>query len=229
MHVAVDETTTADEPRASSTGVRLRPRTSVDRRRCASSTRSRCPRRCAARAPYLEHPVFNTHQSETQMMRYLKQLADRDYALDRGMIPLGSCTMKLNAATEMQAVTWPEFANLHPFAPEADVEGYARAHRAARELARRGHRLRHRVAAAERRQPGRARRAPRDPRLPPRERRRRRATCASSRRARTARTRHPPCSPACASWSWPATSSATSTSTTCARRSTSTPTASPRS
>ena len=72
---------------------------------------------------YLEHPVFNTHQSETQMMRYLKQLADRDYALDRGMIPLGSCTMKLNAATEMQSVTWPEFANLHPFAPEADVEG----------------------------------------------------------------------------------------------------------
>ena len=103
--------------------------------------------------------MFNTHQSETQMMRYLKQLADRDYALDRGMIPLGSCTMKLNAATEMQSVTWPEFANLHPFAPEADVEGYARAHRAARELARRGHRLRHRVAAAERGQPGRARRA----------------------------------------------------------------------
>ncbi|MFD4420802.1 aminomethyl-transferring glycine dehydrogenase [Agromyces sp. NPDC058484] len=72
---------------------------------------------------YLEHPVFNTHQSETQMMRYLKTLADRDYALDRGMIPLGSCTMKLNAATEMQSVTWPEFANLHPFAPEADVVG----------------------------------------------------------------------------------------------------------
>jgi glycine dehydrogenase len=72
---------------------------------------------------YLTHPVFNTHQSETQMMRYLKTLADRDYALDRGMIPLGSCTMKLNAATEMQAVTWPEFAELHPFAPEADVLG----------------------------------------------------------------------------------------------------------
>ncbi|WP_022894266.1 aminomethyl-transferring glycine dehydrogenase [Agromyces subbeticus] len=73
--------------------------------------------------PYLQHPVFNTHHSETQMMRYLKTLADRDYALDRGMIPLGSCTMKLNAATEMQSVTWPEFANLHPFAPEADVVG----------------------------------------------------------------------------------------------------------
>jgi glycine dehydrogenase len=73
---------------------------------------------------YLTHPVFNTHRSETAMMRYLKYLADKDYALDRGMIPLGSCTMKLNAATEMEAVTWPEFAGIHPFAPEADVEGY---------------------------------------------------------------------------------------------------------
>jgi len=73
---------------------------------------------------YLEHPVFNTHRSETSMMRYLKRLADADYALDRGMIPLGSCTMKLNAASEMEAVSWPEFAGLHPFAPRADVEGY---------------------------------------------------------------------------------------------------------
>ncbi|MEP6481659.1 MAG: aminomethyl-transferring glycine dehydrogenase [Rhodoglobus sp.] len=73
---------------------------------------------------YLTHPVFNTHRSETSMMRYLKYLADKDYALDRGMIPLGSCTMKLNAATEMESVTWPEFAGIHPFAPEADVLGY---------------------------------------------------------------------------------------------------------
>ncbi len=73
---------------------------------------------------YLTHPVFNTHRSETAMMRYLKQLADRDYALDRGMIPLGSCTMKLNAATEMSAISWPEFSRVHPFAPEADVHGY---------------------------------------------------------------------------------------------------------
>ena len=73
---------------------------------------------------FLTHPVFNVHHSETAMMRYLKQLADRDYALDRGMIPLGSCTMKLNAATEMAAVTWPEFAGIHPFAPVSDVEGY---------------------------------------------------------------------------------------------------------
>ena len=73
---------------------------------------------------FLTHPVFNTHRSETSMMRYLKSLADFDYALDRGMIPLGSCTMKLNAASEMEAVTWPEFAGLHPFAPAADVTGY---------------------------------------------------------------------------------------------------------
>jgi len=73
--------------------------------------------------PFLVHPVFTTHRSETSMMRYLKRLADADYALDRGMIPLGSCTMKLNAAAEMEAVSWPEFANLHPFAPEADVQG----------------------------------------------------------------------------------------------------------
>jgi glycine dehydrogenase len=78
----------------------------------------------ARESEYLTHPVFNTHRSETAMMRYLKYLADKDYALDRGMIPLGSCTMKLNAATEMEAVTWPEFAGIHPFAPEADVLGY---------------------------------------------------------------------------------------------------------
>jgi len=72
---------------------------------------------------FLTHDVFNTHTSETSMMRYLKRLADFDYALDRGMIPLGSCTMKLNAAAEMEAVSWPEFSNLHPFAPKSDVRG----------------------------------------------------------------------------------------------------------
>ncbi|MFM6968314.1 MAG: aminomethyl-transferring glycine dehydrogenase [Microbacteriaceae bacterium] len=72
----------------------------------------------------LTHPVFNTHRSETSMMRFLKRLADKDYALDRGMIPLGSCTMKLNAATEMEAVTWREFGGVHPFAPVTDVGGY---------------------------------------------------------------------------------------------------------
>ncbi|MDR9444432.1 MAG: aminomethyl-transferring glycine dehydrogenase, partial [Microbacteriaceae bacterium] len=73
---------------------------------------------------YLTHPVFNQYHSETAILRYLKKLSDYDYALDRGMIPLGSCTMKLNSVTEMEAVTWPEFANLHPFAPKEDVTGY---------------------------------------------------------------------------------------------------------
>jgi len=73
---------------------------------------------------YLTHQVFNSHHSETSMLRYLKRLADYDYALDRGMIPLGSCTMKLNATTEMEAVTWPEFGNIHPFAPAEDTRGY---------------------------------------------------------------------------------------------------------
>jgi glycine dehydrogenase len=82
------------------------------------------PAKLVRTSAYLEHPVFNTHRSETSMMRYLKRLADFDYALDRGMIPLGSCTMKLNAATEMEAVTWPEFGGLHPFAPKEDVAGY---------------------------------------------------------------------------------------------------------
>jgi glycine dehydrogenase len=75
------------------------------------------------KSSYLTHPVFNTYKSETSMMRYLRTLADRDLALDRTMIPLGSCTMKLNAATEMEAVTWPEFSALHPFAPADQSKG----------------------------------------------------------------------------------------------------------
>lgn len=81
------------------------------------------PEALARDCDFLTHEVFNSHHSETAMMRYLKRLADYDYALDRGMIPLGSCTMKLNAATEMEAVTWPEFSQLHPFAPAEDVAG----------------------------------------------------------------------------------------------------------
>jgi glycine dehydrogenase len=75
---------------------------------------------------YLTHPVFTTHRSETAMLRYISRLARRDYALDRGMIPLGSCTMKLNATTEMEPIGLPGFANLHPFAPAEDAEGYHR-------------------------------------------------------------------------------------------------------
>ncbi len=121
VHVAVDETTTEAELALAARAFGLPEETvvPVDVRALPAGL----PAGLARTSGYLTHPVFNTHQSETQMMRYLKTLADRDYALDRGMIPLGSCTMKLNAATEMQAVTWPAFANLHPFAPEADVVG----------------------------------------------------------------------------------------------------------
>ena len=73
---------------------------------------------------YLTHPVFHEHRSETALMRWLRRLADADLALDRTMIPLGSCTMKLNAAAEMEPITWPGFAELHPFAPEADTAGF---------------------------------------------------------------------------------------------------------
>ena len=74
--------------------------------------------------PFLEHPVFNRHHSETAMLRYIRSLSDKDLALDRSMIPLGSCTMKLNATSEMIPITWPEFANIHPFAPADQRAGY---------------------------------------------------------------------------------------------------------
>src|SRR5262249_53350896 len=76
------------------------------------------------RSEFLTHPVFHRSHSETGMLRYLRRLADRDLALDRTMIPLGSCTMKLNATTEMLPVTWPEFARVHPFAPLEQAQGY---------------------------------------------------------------------------------------------------------
>src|SRR5450755_336158 len=79
----------------------------------------------ARTSPFLTHPVFSAHRSETAMLRYLRRLSDLDIALDRSMIPLGSCTMKLNATAEMEAITWPEFAGLHPFAPAEQAAGYA--------------------------------------------------------------------------------------------------------
>jgi glycine dehydrogenase len=82
------------------------------------------PAALARGSGFLAHPVFHRYRSETAMLRYLRRLADRDLALDRTMIPLGSCTMKLNAAAEMEPVTWPEFAGLHPFTPAAQVPGY---------------------------------------------------------------------------------------------------------
>ncbi|ACZ29085.1 glycine dehydrogenase [Xylanimonas cellulosilytica DSM 15894] len=74
--------------------------------------------------PFLQHPVFHQHRSETAMLRYLRSLSDKDLALDRTMIPLGSCTMKLNATAEMEPISWPEFADLHPYVPADQAEGY---------------------------------------------------------------------------------------------------------
>ncbi len=86
----------------------------------------RIPESLRRRTPYLTHPVFRRHRSETGMMRYLRALADKDLALDRAMIPLGSCTMKLNAAAGMMPVSWEGFAQIHPFAPPEQARGYAR-------------------------------------------------------------------------------------------------------
>ncbi|MGY3297474.1 glycine dehydrogenase [Pseudomonas sp. TE6288] len=90
----------------------------------ANTVAVRLPAGLLRQSAILEHPVFNRYHSETELMRYLRRLADKDLALDRSMIPLGSCTMKLNAASEMIPVTWAEFGNLHPFAPAAQSQGY---------------------------------------------------------------------------------------------------------
>ena len=88
------------------------------------TTNENIPEAIKRKSDYLTHPVFNSHHSETAMLRYIRSLSDKDIALDRSMIPLGSCTMKLNGTTEMEAITWPEFANIHPFAPLESVQGY---------------------------------------------------------------------------------------------------------
>ncbi len=82
------------------------------------------PEKMRRTSSYLDAPVFHSYRSETSMLRYMHRLAERDFALDRGMIPLGSCTMKLNATTEMEAITWPEFGQIHPFAPAYQSEGF---------------------------------------------------------------------------------------------------------
>ena len=124
FQLSVDETTTPDDVVALAGVLGAVDVTVPTTETAVRDAATGLPAALQRESDYLTHPVFSAHRSETRMMRYLKHLSDKDYALDRGMIPLGSCTMKLNAATEMAAVTWPEFANIHPFAPREDVEGY---------------------------------------------------------------------------------------------------------
>ncbi|SOD97358.1 glycine dehydrogenase [Blastococcus haudaquaticus] len=121
VQVACDETTTPAVLRAvaESFGV------PVDDAALDDEGADALPADLRRRTQFLTHPVFSAHRSETAMLRYLRALSDKDLALDRTMIPLGSCTMKLNAATEMAAITWPEFAGLHPFVPAEQARGYA--------------------------------------------------------------------------------------------------------
>ncbi|HEV2376692.1 MAG TPA: aminomethyl-transferring glycine dehydrogenase subunit GcvPB, partial [Streptosporangiaceae bacterium] len=116
-----DETTTEDDVRQVAAALLDVPADQVT----PASPASVLPAGLHRTSAYLTHPVFHSHRSETSLLRYLRRLADFDIALDRSMIPLGSCTMKLNAAAEMEPVTWPEFANLHPFTPADQVGGYA--------------------------------------------------------------------------------------------------------
>ncbi|WP_370410683.1 aminomethyl-transferring glycine dehydrogenase [Streptomyces fradiae] len=121
VSVSCDETTT----RANLAAVWAAFGVEADVEALDASTEDALPADALRTDAYLTHPVFHAHRSETAMLRYLRKLADRDYALDRGMIPLGSCTMKLNATTEMEPVTWPEFGQIHPFAPIEQAQGYA--------------------------------------------------------------------------------------------------------
>ncbi|MQY16107.1 putative glycine dehydrogenase (decarboxylating) [Streptomyces sp. RB5] len=118
--IACDETTT----RADLTAVWSAFGVTADAGALDAATDDTLPAGLLRTDEVLTHPVFHSHRSETAMLRYLRRLADRDYALDRGMIPLGSCTMKLNATTEMEPITWPEFGDLHPFAPAEQAEGF---------------------------------------------------------------------------------------------------------
>ncbi|HEY0484643.1 MAG TPA: aminomethyl-transferring glycine dehydrogenase [Mycobacteriales bacterium] len=120
--IACDETTRPEHLRAVWAAFGL---TGPDLEALDRATPDALPADLVRTSAYLTHPVFHAHRSETAMLRYLRRLADLDYALDRGMIPLGSCTMKLNGTTEMEPVTWPEFARIHPFAPVEQAAGYA--------------------------------------------------------------------------------------------------------
>jgi glycine dehydrogenase len=114
--VSVDETTTPEVLSAVAVAFGAGP--------VAEAAGFELPESVLRTSTYLQHPVFNTHRSETQLLRYIRKLSDRDLALDRTMIPLGSCTMKLNATAEMEAISWPEFASIHPFAPDSQTAGW---------------------------------------------------------------------------------------------------------
>ena len=123
--VSLDETTTRDDVQLlwrifAADGQALPDFDALD-----ASCQTLIPPALRRNSAFLTHPVFNTHHSETEMLRYIRSLSDKDLALDRSMIPLGSCTMKLNATSEMIPITWPEFANIHPFAPVDQLAGYA--------------------------------------------------------------------------------------------------------
>jgi len=120
VQVACDETTTAAQVAAVTSALTGRPVTDLP------PVAGSMPAGLTRTSPFLVHEVFHSYRSETAMLRFLRTMADRDIALDRSMIPLGSCTMKLNAAAEMEAISWPEFAGLHPFAPSAQAAGYRR-------------------------------------------------------------------------------------------------------
>ncbi|MFT4256600.1 MAG: aminomethyl-transferring glycine dehydrogenase [Pseudoxanthomonas sp.] len=121
--ISLDETTTRDDL-ALLFRIFGNDATALDVEALDANAPSLIPEELLRSSDFLTHPVFNTHHSEHEMLRYLRQLADKDLAMDRTMIPLGSCTMKLNATAEMIPVTWPEFSNLHPYAPAEQAEGY---------------------------------------------------------------------------------------------------------
>ncbi|WP_160061609.1 aminomethyl-transferring glycine dehydrogenase [Psychromonas sp. L1A2] len=125
LGISLDETTTAKDVEdllLAITGKALQVSEFSDT--IAKDEFAAIPEACRRTSQYLTHPVFSAHHSETQMMRYMKKLENKDYSLTHGMIPLGSCTMKLNAAAEMLPVTWPEFGQMHPFAPTEQSFGY---------------------------------------------------------------------------------------------------------
>ena len=124
LGVSLDETTTTEDIQALFDVFGVKEDVNALSTEIASNEFAAIPEALRRTSKYLTHPVFNTHHSETQMMRYLKQLENKDFSLTHGMIPLGSCTMKLNAAAEMIPVTWPEFGAIHPYAPLEQAAGY---------------------------------------------------------------------------------------------------------